>query len=395
MNPRKLQSACLILASAGLVFMPMGCKKAPPVTLTATAAPPAVYSGEPVTVTATAGSLSTKKNVKAVYTWSGTDVTGNGSTATVDTTTLAPGPYTVNAKVEEFRGCGLGWFCSDRTQHEVAGRSAEATATYTVKPLEPPTVGCSASPSTIQPGETSTITAVGVSPQNRTLTYSYSAASGTISGNGATAEFNSAGAPAGPVAITCNVADDKNQTGTADTTVTIEAPYVAPVTHVQALSALSFEKERPTRVDNEAKAILDEIALDLQKQPDAKLVLVGEASAKERATTAREEKMAMHHHHVKAEDFAAQRAVNAKAYLVTEKGIDASRISVATGTADSQTVEEYLVPAGADFTADVQGTTPVDESVVKPQERKPLGMRHAHKHMHKMAADTTTMEPQK
>jgi ribosomal protein S11 len=105
--------------------------------------------------------------------------------------------------------------------------------------------------------------------------------------------------------------------------------------------------------------------------------------------------MAMHHHHVKAEDFAAQRAVNAKAYLVTEKGIDASRISVATGTADSQTVEEYLVPAGADFTADVQGTTPVDESVVKPQERKPLGMRHAHKHMHKMAADTTTMEPQK
>jgi hypothetical protein len=29
--------------------------------------------------------------------------------------------------------------------------------------------------------------------------------------------------------------------------------------------------------------------------------------------------------------FAAQRAVNAKDYLVTEQGIDASRISVATG----------------------------------------------------------------
>ena len=75
-------------------------------------------------------------------------------------------------------------------------------------------------------------------------------------------------------------------------------------------------------------------------------------------------------------DFAAQRAVNAKDYLVTEKGIDASRISVATGTTDSQTVENYLVPAGANFASDVQGTTPVDESAVKPQVRKPLAERH-------------------
>ena len=57
-------------------------------------------------------------------------------------------------------------------------------------------------------------------------------------------------------------------------------------------------------------------------------------------------------------DYAAQRAVNTKDYLVTEKGIDASRVSVATGTTDGQTVEDYLVPAGATFTTDVTGTTP-------------------------------------
>ena len=78
-------------------------------------------------------------------------------------------------------------------------------------------------------------------------------------------------------------------------------------------------------------------------------------------------------------DFAAQRAVNTKDYLVTEKGIDASRISVATSTADGQKVENYLVPSGANFGSDVQGTTPVDESVVQPQVRKPLPERKHHK----------------
>ena len=76
------------------------------------------------------------------------------------------------------------------------------------------------------------------------------------------------------------------------------------------------------------------------------------------------------------DQFAAQRAVNAKDYLVTEQGIDPSRISVATGTTNGQTVENYLVPSGATFTNDVQGTTPVDETAMKPQERKPLPQRH-------------------
>jgi hypothetical protein len=47
-----------------------------------------------------------------------------------------------------------------------------------------------------------------------------------------------------------------------------------------------------------------------------------------------------------------------------------------TGTTDGQTVEDYLVPAGATFTGDVQGTTPVDESTVKPEVRKALPQRH-------------------
>jgi len=372
MYSRVLKSVCLVLASASVVFLPIGCKKAPPITLSAVASPPAVFQGEPVTVSATAGAVSTKKNINVIYSWSGDGVTGSGTTAKVATDSLAPGAYTVKAEVKEGKQGKEGL---------KPGQTADASANFTVKPFEPPTISCSANPSTINPGDKSIVTATGVSPQNRPLTYSFSATSGSISGSGATAEFSSVGAPTGAVGITCNVADDKSHTATANTSVTITAPYVAPVAHTQALSSISFaaDKMRPTRVDNEAKAILDEIALDLQKQPDAKLVAVGNSDAKEKEKTAKEQKAALKHKHLKVEDLAAERAVNVKDYLVTEKGIDASRISVATGTEDGQNVATYLVPAGANFTADVQGTTPVDETEVKPQPRKPLTVHHAHK----------------
>ena len=121
--------------------------------------------------------------------------------------------------------------------------------------------------------------------------------------------------------------------------------------HTQALCSISFatDKKRPMRVDNEAKACLDQVALDLKQQADAKLVVVGEQTSDEAAKTAKQQKYAEHHKHATVDMFAAQRAVNAKDYLVTEQGIDASRISVATGTTDGQTVENYLVPAGASF----------------------------------------------
>ena len=362
--------------SAGIVIQTGSIAPPPPVTLACSASPASVFPGDPVAVTATAGALNPKLN--AVYSWTGNGVTGSGTTASVATAALAPGTYTVKGEVKEGKPGKEGlkpW------------ETADCSASFTVKAFEPPTISCSASPSTIKPGESSTVTATGMSPQNRPLTYSYSASAGSISGSGTTATFASAGAPTGVVGITCNVSDDKGQTATANTNVTITAPYVAPIPHTQALCSISFAKDakRPTRVDNEAKACLDEVALDLQKHPDAKAVVVGELDAKEKDKIAKEEKIALKHKHAKVENFAGERAVNTKEYLVTEKGIDASRISVATGTTDGQTVEDYLVPSGATFTADVQGTTAVDETVVKAEVRKPLAERHPAKKHAKMA----------
>jgi outer membrane protein OmpA-like peptidoglycan-associated protein len=357
--------------AAGFVYHIGTIVPPPPVTLACSASPATVFPGDPITITATAGDLDPKLN--AVYSWTGSGVTGSGTTATVATASLAPGSYSAKGEVKEGKAGKEGL---------KPGQTADCSASFTVKAFEPPTVSCSASPSTIKPGETATVTATGMSPQNRPLTYAYSASAGSISGTGTTATFTSTGAPTGAANITCNVSDDKGQTATGTTTVTITAPYVAPVPHTEALCSITFEKDkkRPARVDNEAKACLDEVALDLQKQSDAKAVVVGNADAKEKAKTAKEEAAAAKRKHAKpVEDLAVQRAVNTKDYLVTEKGIDASRISIATGTTDGQKVEDYLVPAGANFSSDVAGTTEVT-ATVKPQPRKPLATKkHAAK----------------
>ncbi|MGD0890397.1 MAG: OmpA family protein [Terracidiphilus sp.] len=150
------------------------------------------------------------------------------------------------------------------------------------------------------------------------------------------------GAAAGVIGVTCNVVDDKGQTASGNTTVTVIVPQ-APVPTVSELCSVSFARDarRPARADNEGKACLDQVALSLQNSADAKLVLIGSAAAGEKG----------------ASKLAAQRAVNTKTYLVSEKGIDSSRITVYTGTQDGKTVTTTLVPAGATF--DATGDTQV------------------------------------
>jgi len=353
--------------SGGLVFHVGSIAPPTPVTLGCSANPDTVYPGTDVTITCTASNLNPKMN--AIYSYSGANAQGNGPTTTVNTSSLAPGSYTVQGDVKEGKKGKEGakpW------------QAASASTTFTVKAFEPPTISCTADPATIKPGETSTITCHAVSPQNRPLTYNYSASAGTISGNGPTAVYSSAGAPTGAVGVTAKVSDDKGNNASADTTVTIEAPPPPPQPHTQALCSIGFttDKRRPTRVDNEAKACLDQVAIDLQQNPNSKAVLVGQSNAHEKEITAREERYQQRHHRARVTHFASQRAVNAKDYLVTEKGIDSSRISTATTNTDGQSVQNYLVPSGANFDADVSGTTPVNESEIKAQKRVPLPTRH-------------------
>jgi hypothetical protein len=363
--------------SAGVVIHVGSLAPPPQLTVACAVNPTSIFPGDPVTATATIGSQDPKLGV--VYSISGDGITGgNSATATVSTASLSPGQHTVKCDAKEGKPGKEGlkpW--------QVA---TESTASYTVKEYEPPTISCSVSPTTIKPGDSASITATAASPQNRPLTYTYTASAGTVSGTGASATYSSTGAPTGSVSITCNVADDKGHNASANSSLNILAPPPPPQPHAQALCSINFEtdKKRPTRVDNEAKACLDEVALDLQRQADAKAVVVGSSNGKEKEAQEKKQKLEARHRHPKpVDDFAAERAVNTKDYLVKEKGIDPSRITVSTSATEGQKVEDYLVPAGANFNNDVQGTTAVDETAVKPQVRKPLPAR---KHSHHRAA---------
>ena len=266
--------------STGFVYHIGSIAPPTPVTMACSASPASVYPGEAVTLTGTAGELDPKAST--VYNWSGNGVTGNDSTAKVDTSALAPGTYTVKCGVKQGKPGKEGlkpW------------ESADNSTTFTVKQFEPPTVSCSASPSTIKPGETSTITSTGVSPQNRPLTYSYSAASGSVNGSGNTGTFNSTGAPTGPVEVTCNVSDDKGQTATSGTSVTIAAPPPVENPAVKqletrlALRSVFFPTNEPrvgqsgSGLVSSQEATLTDLATSfkqyLQYKPDAHLILTG------------------------------------------------------------------------------------------------------------------------
>jgi outer membrane protein OmpA-like peptidoglycan-associated protein len=317
----------------------------PPVTYSCAVSPATVYPGDPITVTGTALNLNPKKTATYSWTADGGVIAGTSTTANIDTKSANPGTYTVKGHVTE----GL-----------KPGESADCTASYTVKQFEPPTVSCSASPSTVAPGDSATITATGVSPQNRPLTYSYSASAGSVSGNGTTATLTTTGAAPGTITVTANTVDDKGQSASCTTTVTVNAPPPPPAPTTSALCSINFDrdKKRPARVDNEAKACLDDIALNLQRTSDAKLAVVGDADSAEK----------------NGSTLAAERAVNAKAYLVTEKGVDAGRISVYTGTENGKTVTTTLIPSGA--TLSTSGLTPVDESAVVAKPRTAPPAKH-------------------
>ena len=286
----------------------------PPPSATCSAEPSQVMAGEPVKVTANAQNFNPKRTLS--YTWNATGgkVSGDESTVTVDTNGLAPGSYNVTANISDNRK-----------------GTAQCTAAFTIQepPKNPPQISCSANPTTVQSGDASTISCNCTSPDGRPVQISYTASGGKVAGSGNTAQLDTAGAPAGPITVSATCTDDRNLSAPGSASVNVEVPPPPP--QAEKLNEIMFKRNN-ARVDNAAKAILDDVALRLQRDADAKAVIVGNAEAGER----------------NGERLAAQRARNTRAYLVDEKGIDPSRLELRTGTG-GMTAEIHLVPSGATF----------------------------------------------
>jgi hypothetical protein len=340
----------------GLVFSWGG---APAVTPSASCSvqPQEVMVGEPITATVTASNFNPKHTVTYAWSGNGGQVTGKDTTAQIDTTNAAPGSYTVTAHVTDARM---------KNNNE-----ASCSANYTIKPLppkNPPTMSCTASPSSVQAGASVTVTCSCTSPDSVPVSVSnWSASSGTLSGSGNSATLATDGAAPGSITISATCTDSRGLTGQASTQVTVENPPPPPPKAAK-LSQCDFPNEKkPWRVDNTCKAILDDVAKNLQQNPDSKLVIVGNAEPAE-----------------KRKNLAGERAVDSKFYLVegeAQQHIDASRIEVRTGSGATKTAEYWIVPSGATF--DSTGTETVDESKVKavPDHPKPAAKKAAAKKM--------------
>jgi hypothetical protein len=318
-----------------------------PEALTPTAScsvqPSEVMVGEPITATATTTNFNPKHTL--TYTWSGNggNVTGKDNTASIDTNGVAGGSYTVTAHVTDPK--------------KKTGGEATCTANFTVKepPKNPPTMSCSANPTSLQAGGSSTITCTCTSPDNVPVTVgNWTASSGTVSGSGNTATLNTTGAAPGAITVSATCTDSRGLSSPAATTqVNVENPPPPPAPQASKLTDCDFTNMakigKPWRVDNECKGKLDDVAKNLQQNADNKLVIVGNAEPTE-----------------KRKNLAAERAVNSKAYLTggeAKLGIDPSRIETRTGNGGTKSAEYWIVPGGGTYSGD--GTQPVDENVVK------------------------------
>jgi hypothetical protein len=328
----------------GLVFNIGGGAPELPVAASCSVQPTEVMVGEPVHATVTASNFNPKHTVTYAWSSNGGKIEGKDTGATIDTNGVSGGSYTVTATVTDPKA--------------KKNNTASCTANFTVKepPKNPPQMSCSANPTTVQTGGTSTISCSCTSPDNVPVTVGgWTSTGGSISGNGNSATLDTTGAAAGPITISATCTDSRGLTASNSSTVTVENPPPPPPQATKVNECQYPNTKKPWRVDNTCKAALDDVALKMQQDPDAKLVVVGNADPQEVA-------------HSKHKDLAAERAVDVKAYLSggeAKQNIDPSRIETRTGNAGTATSEQWIVPAGATF-PDAGSTTPVNESQVKP-----------------------------
>ena len=267
----------------GLVFNWGGAPEVAP-TVTCSVKPTEVMVGEPLTASASVSNFNPKHTV--TYSWSGNggQVTGKDTTAQIDTTNAAPGGYTVTVHVADPKA--------------KKNNEASCSASYTVKPLppkNPPTISCSASPSSVDVGGTATITCNATSPDGVPVTVSnWTATSGTVSGSGNTATLNTAGTSPGEVTVTATATDTRGLTSQGTTQVTLQNPPPPPVSpeiialeERLALHSVYFPTGQPAAknlkgglVPSQQKTVLA-LATDFKKylesKPDAHLILEGHA----------------------------------------------------------------------------------------------------------------------
>jgi len=337
-----------VRVAAGIVFN-LGNDCTQPLSCTASATPAEVMAGEPVKLT-TSG---TNFNPKHTPTYGWTAHAGKLSSATtqtteIDTTGMAAGNHSVNATITDPKVKKM--------------NSATCSASFIVKQPLPPVVSCAVRPSTIAVGESATVTLTAASPDQRPLTYSWSATGGQLSSSGTSATLTATDADVGnTITITGTASDGLTPPQSSSCTVVAKQPVAAggKCVIIADWGECTFEKDRkrPARVDNDCKDTLDKLSLRLQQMPNGRLDIVGYTDEKEV---------------VSQKTLGAQRSVNVKYYLTTDgpNKVDAARIQPRQGgTEEGKATHFYFVAEGRLCDGQLEQGTLVEETLVHGKSR--------------------------
>jgi outer membrane protein OmpA-like peptidoglycan-associated protein len=233
---------------------------------------------------------------------------------------------------------GIGWFFGRGGKEEPKAEAVEPPPANRA-----PSVTCESDRAELLPGETTGLRATASDPDGDPLTYEWNTSAGHVSGSGpaATLDFTGATAPTSAT-VTVRVSDGHGHMTSCDRTVAL----MEPARPAEAVSCLAGGFPRNlSRLNNVDKACLDDMAQRLKADPKAHVVVIGYADS----------------HETSAAKISEQRAKAVNDYVVTERGIEASRVTVRsvgatkpldTGTdlaaqARNRRVEVWFVPEGA------------------------------------------------
>ena len=213
----------------------------------------------------------------------------------------------------------------------------------------PPTVSLNCAKESVLAGETMMSRATASDPDGDTLTYTWSASAGKVTGNGPEATFDSASVPCDTVVtITVTVSDGRGGTAQATCTVRVKCPEKPKPEPVTCTSG-GFPRNM-ARLNNVDKACLDDLAARMKQDPRSRIIITGHADKTE----------------ANPEVIGRKRAEAIKSYLVKERGVDEARVTARsagaskpldTGTsaaarARNRRADVTFVPEGASLPED-------------------------------------------
>ncbi len=219
---------------------------------------------EPSTATITQGESanfrcigSDPDNDKLTYAWTvdGQPLAASGPQISFGSEGRKPGDHTIGCTVSD---------------GEVsANSSAKATVRERIIPNQPPTIECLTTTMDVASGGAIDLRARASDPDKDRLNYAWSSTGGTVTGSGETATFNASGVKAGSYTVSVTVNDGRG--GKASCSMNVNVSERLSVTKEKC----GYFAPGKDRVDNCAKAILDDLAVRMKNDPKLTTNIIG------------------------------------------------------------------------------------------------------------------------